>query len=123
MKFLLVAILLVSITLTGCSNVKTYTFTKDRVDQTREGNRGYILGTPPPAPIEEGTPKRTMIGIDIEIPILPGEKVKTLPKRSTIDDQIGYVAEDQGPVAGENSARINFEPKKEAEESEEEWIK
>jgi len=61
-------------TLVGCSGVRIYEIKKDRVDQRVEGNRGYIKGTPPPAPIKGGVPKRTLIGIDMEVPILPGEK-------------------------------------------------
>lgn len=74
MKLLLAAILLASMTLAGCSGVRIYEIKKDRVDQRVEGNRGYIKGTPPPAPIKGGVPKRTLIGIDMEVPILPGEE-------------------------------------------------
>ncbi len=61
-------------TLAGCSGVRIYEIKKDRVDQQVEGNRGYMKGTPPVAPIRRDVPKRTLIGIDMEIPILPGEK-------------------------------------------------
>ncbi|MGB2705279.1 MAG: hypothetical protein WBC74_00230 [Candidatus Omnitrophota bacterium] len=74
MKFLLIAILLVSVTLAGCSGARIYTFKEERVDQRVEGNRGYIKGTPAPEPIRKGVAKRTLIGIDVEVPILPGEK-------------------------------------------------
>ena len=63
----------------GCAKpehrkVDVYTFKKDRVDQNMErGNRGYIMGTPPP--VEERDTKRTLIGVDIELPgfMIPGE--------------------------------------------------
>ena len=74
MRFLLVVILLASMVLSGCSGARIYTFKKDRVDQRTEGNRGYIKGTPPPEPIRKGVAKRTLIGIDLEVPLLPGEK-------------------------------------------------
>ena len=74
MKTLLALIVLISLIVTGCSNVRTYTFKKDRVDQRVEGNRGYLSGSPPPAPVEREASKRTLIGVDIEVPILPGEK-------------------------------------------------
>lgn len=75
MRYLAIAILLMSITLAGCSNVSApYIITEDRVDQEMSGNRGYLAGTPPPAPAVRDVPKRTLIGIDVEIPLLPGEK-------------------------------------------------
>ncbi|MFH1594076.1 MAG: hypothetical protein ABID09_05220 [Candidatus Omnitrophota bacterium] len=85
MRLLLVAIVFFSVAVSGCStpSVKTYTFKKDRVDQRIEGNRGYVLGTPPPAPVEREVPKRTLFGVDIEIPILPGEKVELPPQSSS----------------------------------------
>ena len=74
MRLLVVAFLLVAVTLAGCSNVRTYTFTKERVDQTPKGNRGYIMGTPPPVTTDGPVKRRTLIGVDIEIPLLPGEE-------------------------------------------------
>lgn len=79
MRFIVAAILLVGMILTGCTRVETYTFKKERVDQAVAGNRGYLMGTPPPAPIVRETPKRTLIGIDMEIGILPGEKIELPP--------------------------------------------
>lgn len=76
MKILISGILLIAIALAGCASVKTttYTFTKDRVDQVVEGNRGYLLGTPPALTDRSQPPKRTMIGIDVEIGVLPAEE-------------------------------------------------
>lgn len=76
MKFLIVVILLLSMTLSGCYTMRVYTFEKDKVDQRIEGNRGYIIGAPPPAPVEKETPKRTLIGVDVEMGLLPGEKAR-----------------------------------------------
>ena len=107
MKLITVIVLLAGVTLAGCSNVSTRIIEKDRVDQEmQQGNRGYLLGTPPPAE-ERKNLKRTMIGIDIEIPILPGEEATS---------------------SGSAPATTNFEPKKskevvKEEVVEEEWIK
>lgn len=81
MRFLLIAVLLISVILAGCTDARVYTFKKERVDQTMAGNRGYIAGTPPPAPIRGEVPKRTLIGIDIEVPILPGEEIELPPEK------------------------------------------
>ena len=99
MKLLLIPFLLISIVLAGCSNVGSpYLITKDRVDQEIEGNRGYLMGTPPPAPARGGdVPKRTLIGIDVEIPILPGEK--------------GYKTSYTGPVIREEDIKMNLKLK------------
>ena len=121
MRISVVIILLFALVLTGCSNVRTYTFQKDRVDQVQKGNRGYILGTPPPAPVEVNK-KRTMIGIDIEIPILPGEEGYA-PGRKASVEEITIVEEDvyyQEPQVAETT---NFGPKERIEEVEEDWVK
>ncbi|MBU1852071.1 MAG: hypothetical protein KJ995_06700, partial [Candidatus Omnitrophica bacterium] len=44
------------------------TFKKDRVDQTVEGNKGYLKGTAPELQAKANSPQRTMIGVDIELP-------------------------------------------------------
>lgn len=64
--------------LAGCAaqreetSVKFYTFEVERVDQDLTGNRGYIMGTPPPAEDLEGR-TRTFIGVDVELPSLGSE--------------------------------------------------
>lgn len=82
---LAISLLLILFILAGCSDVKTYIYKRDRVDQEMgAGNRGYIYGTPPPAESREGL-ERTIIGVDVEIPILPWEKgeVSVPPKPSS----------------------------------------
>ena len=74
MRFLAVVVLLAGMMLAGCSDVKTYIIQVDRVDQEMQGNRGYLLGTPPAVTAKKKFDKRTLLGIDIEIPLLPGEK-------------------------------------------------
>lgn len=54
---------------TGCgANVRTYTLEIDRSDQNLEGNRGYIHGTPPSVKRSGTQKKRTIVGVDIELP-------------------------------------------------------
>jgi hypothetical protein len=68
-------VLLLVVLLVGCFFVQdvfaidVYTFKKDRVDQDVSGNRGYISGRPPAKP-DRGTPKRTLIGVDVELPAI-----------------------------------------------------
>ena len=124
MKYLVVFVLLLSMVLTGCANTKVYTFKKDRVDQEREGNRGYMLGTPPPAPDRAETPQRTMFGLDIEVDYLPGEG-KDAPQRETVvyEEEDVYVEEAPAPQT------TNFEPKTEEpapiekRSTPDEWVK
>lgn len=125
MRLAVIFLLLASIALSGCSNVRAYTFKKDRVDQEPEGNRGYLHGTPPPTPIGEPK-KRTMFGLDIEIPLLPGERESVSREEVVVVEEDVYYEE---PYSQEET---NFEPKKQASPSvieedviidEEEWVK
>ncbi|RKY42452.1 MAG: hypothetical protein DRP85_02785 [Candidatus Makaraimicrobium thalassicum] len=57
----------------GCASsaikgVDVYTFEKDRVDQKIGGNQGYLTGRAPAAPAKTRETKRTLIGVDIEVP-------------------------------------------------------
>ena len=65
---ILILIIAVSFLITGCASVDVYTFKKDRVDQTAEGNKGYLKGTAPELQTKADSPQRTMIGVDIELP-------------------------------------------------------
>lgn len=53
----------------GCAGVSApYKMEVDRTDQSMsDGNRGYMVGTPPPAPDRSGL-KREFIAIDIDLP-------------------------------------------------------
>ena len=52
----------------GCgANVRTYTFKVDRPDQELVGNMGYISGETPQVESVRKS-KRTIVGIDIELP-------------------------------------------------------
>lgn len=91
--FLLVFIFVVSLFLAHTSSaIDVYTFKKDRVDQEITGNQGYISGNPPKAPDTMGR-KRTLIGVDVELPVTsqdiegeeeyvsPAQEKKTLPEK------------------------------------------
>lgn len=63
--------------LIGCEMSKPYIMNTDRVDQTIEGNRGYLMGTPPP-PKDRGELKRPLIAVDIEVPDVDERQTKLL---------------------------------------------
>jgi len=55
--------------LAGCQGISApYVMKMDRTDQNvKEGNRGYLKGTPPPADDRSGL-KREFIAVDIDLP-------------------------------------------------------
>lgn len=60
--------------LAGCQVSKPYVTKVDRVDQNVDGgNRGYLIGTPPPAQ-DRGELKRPFMNVDIDFPVISGEK-------------------------------------------------
>jgi hypothetical protein len=67
---IMIFVLMVSaVIVTGAEAVEVYTFKKDRVDQDlSSGNRGYISGKPKDIPEKKRNLKRTLIGVDIEVP-------------------------------------------------------
>ena len=76
MKTIFSSLIVLSFFLSGiitpnAQSIEIYTFKKKRVDQQLKGNRGYISGTAPaPGPRDD---KRTIIGIDIELPSIGGD--------------------------------------------------
>ena len=116
--------LILSFFVTGCSSVRTYTFKRDRVDQEiEEGNRGYLEGTPPPAESREGL-KRTMIGVDVEIPVLPWEKGVSIPPEPSDDKVEVPPKEDEKTVFEIPKSKSKPRTiKGETVEDESEWIK
>jgi hypothetical protein len=71
--------------------IEVYTFKKDRVDQEIHGNQGYLMGNAP-AQTGERNLKRTLIGVDIELPggdssskttATEAKKQKPLPPKKT----------------------------------------
>ena len=72
MRFVLavVCIAVVAFVASGCDTTMTnpYVMKTDRVDQKLDaGNRGYLKGTPPPAP-DRGDLKRPWIAVDVNLP-------------------------------------------------------
>ena len=120
MRFLILAILLTAVALSGCSVERVYTFQKDRVDQSVEGNRGYLVGTPPPATATEPS-KRTLIGVDIEVGLFPGEKSRGAAAGAVTAAE-GDVVEERGMMK-EESVPQKKETTRAPEEDREEWIK
>jgi hypothetical protein len=114
-------------------SIEVYTFKKERVDQDLKGNRGYIMGSRP-APEKARSSKRTLIGVDIELPIVAAEEGQV--------DQVSAVEREEpvfAPVAhtvvssedGARSEVIEVSDRGEEKsrkvniltESEDEWIK
>ncbi len=63
--------LILAVVLIGCARVVS-TYTTERVDQVLDvGNRGYMAGAPPPAPVEERKLTRTMIKFEFPLPPFP----------------------------------------------------
>ena len=73
MKILVVLGVICCFMMTGCTStgikgIDVYTFKKERVDQAVAGNRGYLTGQAPEGVAGPRSSKRTLIGIDIEVP-------------------------------------------------------
>ncbi|MGB2601206.1 MAG: hypothetical protein WBD00_03665 [Candidatus Omnitrophota bacterium] len=93
--------------------IDVYTFKKDRVDQNLDGNRGYLAGKPKDMTGGDRNIKRTLIGVDIELPA----------GSSSSDDE-------EEPEKTSKSVSKKKEPVKKSkpstvvgDESEEAWIK
>ena len=86
------------------TSVDVYTFKKDRVDQEIDGNQGYIMGKPGTVPLKARKSKRTLIGVDIELPM-------------TADEDEEDISSSSRAGAGESL------PQKKETYAEEEWIK
>lgn len=76
--------------------IDVYTFKKDRVDQNLDGNRGYLMGKPKDMTGGERNIKRTLIGVDIELPAgssysedEEGSEKKTTPKEEKPSTVVG----------------------------------
>jgi len=121
MRILVVVILLASLVLSGCANTKVYTFKKDRVDQRAAGNKGYLMGNPPPAPVEGEVKQRTMFGLDIEIGTVKDTDADDASGETVVYEEEEVVIMEEAPAPQETT---NFEPKNETSlPAEEEWIK
>jgi hypothetical protein len=116
MRKVFVLAIIVSFVLSGCAgtvseHVKIYKIEKERVDQTVAGNRGYIAGEAATPPVERKA-KRTMIGVDIDLPAeLFPPFGKDLEEETTSGEEISGT---EVPKSGKRTERSG---------GEEEWIK
>ena len=117
----------------SASAVDIYTFKKERVDQGMDGNRGYIMGSVPKAD-SRGSKKRTLIGVDIELPLVSSDEdldtssgVETSVKSDIVPVAQTVVSSPDGKdmevidvseSGEETSGEIEFK-----DEIEDEWIK
>ena len=63
-----ICVLTSTLALSGCV-ARTYNLTRDRIDQdlsSSSGNRGYLMGTPPPEPVERKTTRTTRV-VEVEL--------------------------------------------------------
>lgn len=65
-RVMLFGLLAASLILSGCT-VRSYSLTKDRVDQDISGNRGYLKGQPPAGSEKERKSTRTTQIVEVEL--------------------------------------------------------
>lgn len=114
---ILLLVLALSFALTGCV-VRTYPVTKDRVDQERSGNRGYLKGST--GYEEQRVRKATRTTQAVEIELYPPVRFEKMPKAKPVaafkpeavydtDREIygnrGYITESISPEVIEPSAQ------------------
>ena len=82
-----IAVMVLVVFTSGC--LRTYSFKKERVDQEISGNRGTIMGEAQPAQAKRTPTERTIIGIDVELPVFTGFKNKqpAMEKREVTTDR------------------------------------
>lgn len=113
--YLLILCLSLGFILTGCSNIKTYTFEEKRVDQNlRRGNRGVIMGDVPTSEPERKS-TRTMVGIDVELP--PSEEYEA--RKETLGRELVR----ERPVMREAEGIVEEEPEISRGFADEQWVK
>jgi hypothetical protein len=109
--------------------VNVYTFKKERVDQNLSGNRGYLAGKPGNLPEGTRTAKRTLFGVDIEIPakFWPATSSEKTHFRKSDEPREKDTARMTASTAPQ---KVSGEPAKAgaartvvADDSEQEWIK
>ena len=106
-------ILLVMFIASGCV-VRTYTTEMDRVDQEIRGNRGFIMGTPPPVSETEDTKKtREIYNIEVELPSLYRPSTEEKKKDRVSDKELygnrGYM---QGRISPEKEVYVSGKEEK-----------
>lgn len=65
----------------GCCSVNTKLIERERVDQQMSGNRGYLMGTPPP--LGERRPTKKYYETQIEINPIGGHKTERKDEKTT----------------------------------------
>jgi len=95
-KFAATKILLLgsALVLSGCV-VRTYPLTRERVDQSLEGNRGYLQGKPPAGSETPRKETRTVQIVEVEFssPIKFEKTKKIVPEETTTQPQTELVTE------------------------------
>ena len=108
MRYVFVLLLMCCLLASGCAKdikvakgIDVYTFQKDRVDQELRGNQGFVEGQSSDADAKPRKTKRTLIGIDVEVPSsLVGEGKNTAVEGDA--DTIGSGG--KRPVTGKSSS-------------------
>lgn len=126
----LVLFMVVSFLAAGCGGVDVYTFKKDRVDQKMKGNEGYIMGQRPSGPREARDPKRTIIGVDVDVSrFLEEEEAEEAEGTKPVTEKKQFVPVSKPKTIGQDTIgppAKKVETKKlrpEKTETEEDWIK
>ena len=116
--------------------IDVYTFKRKRVDQELSGNRGYLSGKPSYVPSKKKSEKRTLIGVDVEVPSVllfgrgGGKKTSKKTEKTVIVEKKPVVIVEEVDIVSEDIA-VSEDPYSETQETteeteeivEEEWIK
>lgn len=85
----------------AASRIRLKQYEVERTDQDlSQGNRGYIYGTPPPAPERTEVPKRTMLNLEIELPPYPEWDEQRQKKAPVKKEEAGGEPGNRGYVVG-----------------------
>ena len=120
----LALLVVASFLITGCTRMDVYTFKKERVDQSLKGNQGYIVGEKPETPEVQRDTKRTLFGLDVELPDFSRKKrgSEQETKKETGEAPAPRKAEPRAKKAEPQRVKtMKVQPKK--VETEEDWIK
>ena len=118
----------------GIKGIEVYTVKEDRVDQDlKKGNRGYLMGKVPEIKDERPT-QRTVINVDVELPIFGFESSKKKTDKKTdkkIDKKTQTVSKEKAAVVSKKGVTVTeiVDPSGRGPseiieiETEDEWIK
>jgi len=90
-------VLIFGLSLTGCI-VRTYTITKERLDQDIAGNRGYIQGGAPALETKDRSSTRETVVVELELgsPVIFGKPKPKTYKEARAD--LGYLEDAEEPA-------------------------